>query len=168
MSEINNNITHLDRQGNASMVDVTAKAVTTREAVASCVVRVGPRAMQALVDRKVPKGDVYSTARIAGILGAKKVDDLIPLCHPLPLSFIAIDFEVIPHESCIKIMARAKTDAKTGVEMEAMTAVTIAALTIYDMLKGLDKGIVITDARLEYKSGGKSGAWTRRSTQPQS
>ncbi len=154
-------VTHSDEEGRAQMVDVSTKPATKRIAVASCRVKMGEKALDALMDRSVPKGDVYSTARIAGILAAKRVDSLIPLCHPLPLSFVQVDFELMPGERVLKIVAEARTDAKTGVEMEAMTAVSIAALTVYDMLKGLEKGITITDIRLEYKSGGKSGLWKR-------
>ncbi len=159
-------LTHLDREGRAQMVDVSQKNSTSRVAVASCMVKMGKKAMEALVEKSVPKGDVYSTARIAGILAAKRVDELIPLCHPLPLNFVQVEFELLPDVQTVKITAEARTDAKTGVEMEAMTAVSIAALTVYDMLKGIEKGITITDIQLEYKSGGKSGVWKRGDCSP--
>ncbi|OCC16275.1 Molybdenum cofactor biosynthesis protein MoaC [Dissulfuribacter thermophilus] len=154
-------LSHLDDQGKARMVDVSGKVQTSREAIASCVVKMGEDAFSALLDKSVPKGDVFSTARIAGILAAKRVDELVPLCHPLPLNFVGIDFDLIPEERAVKITATARTTAKTGVEMEAMTAATVAALTVYDMLKALEKGIVITNIQLEYKSGGKSGTWKK-------
>nr|WP_237889849.1 cyclic pyranopterin monophosphate synthase MoaC [Dissulfurimicrobium hydrothermale] len=143
------------------MVDVSHKTATQREAVASGRVMLGEKAFNALTENGVPKGDVLAVARVAGIMAAKKVDALIPLCHPLPLSSIEIDFTLDPIESSVVIQAKVKTNGVTGVEMEALTSVSVAALTIYDMCKALEKGIVIREIRLESKSGGKSGAWKR-------
>ncbi len=139
------------------MVDVSGKEPTKREAVARGRVVLGEKVLAAVRDRSLPKGDLFPVARIAGILAAKKVDELIPLCHPLPLSQVEIDFELEPESQSLVIEARVKTVAPTGVEMEALTAVSVAALTVYDMCKALDKGIRITDIRLVKKSGGKSG-----------
>ncbi len=153
--------THLDSQGRATMVDVSGKAATVREAVASGFVSLGREVMEMILSGTVPKGDVLAAARIAGIMAAKKVDGLIPLCHPLPLHSVSIDFELDEARSGIEIRAKVKTKGVTGVEMEAMTAVSVAALTIYDMCKSITKGIEIGPIRLEYKSGGKSGTWKR-------
>ncbi len=155
---------HLDKTGKAQMVDVSEKTVTKRQAVAIGLVKVNKETFSCLVDKQVPKGDVFATARIAGILAAKKVGNLIPLCHPLPLEHISIDFNLKPDIPGIEIIATASISAKTGVEMEAMTAVSVAALTIYDMCKGLEKGIEITDIKLIKKTGGKSGTWHRRTS----
>lgn len=149
--------THLTEDGRARMVDVSGKEPTKREAVARGRVVLGEKVLAAVRDRSLPKGDLFPVARIAGILAAKKVDELIPLCHPLPLSQVEIDFELEPESQSLVIEARVKTVAPTGVEMEALTAVSVAALTVYDMCKALDKGIRITDIRLVKKSGGKSG-----------
>lgn len=143
------------------MVDVSQKTATQREAVASGRVVLGERAFKALTEGSVSKGDVLAVARVAGIMAAKKVDGLIPLCHPLPLSSVEIDFTLDSIEFSADIRAKVKTNGVTGVEMEALTAVSIAALTIYDMCKAIEKGIVIKDICLESKSGGKSGAWMR-------
>ncbi len=155
-------LTHVDSQGKARMVDVTEKAVTLREAVASGKIRIGEKAFKLIMEKGIPKGDVFAVARVAGIMAAKKVDDLIPLCHPLPLHSVEVDF--IPDEQnwTIGIKARVKTKGVTGVEMEALTAVSVAALTIYDMCKSVDKDLLIHEVRLEYKSGGKSGTWMRK------
>lgn len=156
---------HLDLKGRAVMVDVTEKQVTKREAMASARVFMTRETLNKLLNDAVPKGDVLAVARVAGIMAAKKVADLIPLCHPLPLQSIEVSFR--PFESVdsgeygIEITAVAKTTAVTGVEMEAMTAVSVAALTIYDMCKALEKGITISDVCLQYKTGGKSGQWCR-------
>lgn len=152
---------HLDEKGHARMVDVSQKAVTQREAIASGKVVLGEKAFNALTEGSVPKGDVLAVARVAGIMAAKKVDGLIPLCHPLPLSSVEINFTLDPAEFSAGIKAKVKTNGVTGVEMEALTAVSIAALTIYDMCKAIEKGIVIKDICLEFKSGGKSGAWMK-------
>jgi len=150
-------LTHLDQQGHAQMVDVGAKAVTQREAVARGFVVMMPETLALIMGGKVEKGDVFATARLAGIMGAKQTPQLIPLCHPLPLSQVTVDLEPDPARNGVEITARVKTEAKTGVEMEALTAVSVAALTIYDMCKSLDRGICIQSVRLVSKRGGKSG-----------
>ena len=150
-------LSHYDESGRASMVDVSAKQPTTREAEASAFVAMSSAVLQSLA--KNPKGDPFETARIAGIMAAKKTSDLIPLCHPLPLSHI--DVELTQCENGIAIASRARTTAQTGVEMEALVAASVAALTLYDMCKALDKGIEIRDIVLQRKSGGKSGDYQR-------
>jgi len=142
------------------MVDVSAKDDTVREAVAESLVQLKPELISALKDGDIPKGDVLATARIAGIQAAKKCSDLIPLCHPLPLSKVNIDLSI--EDTQVRIRALCKTTGKTGVEMEALTAASVAALTIYDMCKALDKGIEISSTRLLSKSGGKSGDWMNK------
>lgn len=142
------------------MVDVTDKSLTTREAVASARVTTRPEILDALLDGSLPKGDALATARIAGIQAAKKTSDLVPLCHPLPLDWVRVDFERTDGESLL-IRCTARTTAKTGVEMEAMCGAMIAALTIYDMTKAADKSIVIGPVQLESKTGGKSGSYRR-------
>ena len=149
--------THLTKDGQATMVDVSQKPPTAREAVARGRVLLGPKVFQAVCDQNLPKGDLFAVARVAGIMAAKKTSSLIPLCHPLPLTKVEVNFELEPEEFALSIEARARTVAQTGVEMEALTAVSVAALTIYDMCKGLDKGLRITDIRLVKKTGGKSG-----------
>lgn len=136
------------------MVDVSGKNVTKRTAIASATINLTPAVLSAIQDKTVPKGDVYATARIAGITAAKKTSELIPLCHQIPLSAVTVKFET--KDCAILIIAKATTEAKTGVEMEALTAVSVAALTLYDMVKGLDKGCTITDISLLEKTGGKS------------
>ncbi len=143
------------------MVDVGAKPVTERRAVAEGLVRMEPATAAAVAAGDAPKGDVISTARIAGIQAAKRTAELIPLCHPLPLSYVDVAIEVEPDEGLVKIRAEARTSAQTGVEMEALTACCVAALTVYDMVKGLERGVEIGGVRLVEKSGGKSGHWTR-------
>lgn len=152
-------LTHLDESGAAHMVDVSAKTDTVREAVAEGRIEMSAEALQAIVDGSAKKGDVLATARIAGIMAAKKTSELIPLCHPLLLSKIAVDFSFEP--DAIRATARVLLTGQTGVEMEAMTAVSVALLTIYDMAKALDKAMTISDIRLLTKSGGKSGDWVR-------
>jgi len=152
-------LSHLDAAGNARMVDVADKAPTPRSATASAIVRLGAQAWALLRDN--PKGEVLNTARIAGILAAKRCAELIPLCHSLPLSVVDIAFASDDDTHCITIDATCRCEGKTGVEMEAMTACSVAALTIYDMCKAADKGIVIEAIRLQAKSGGKSGTWRR-------
>jgi cyclic pyranopterin phosphate synthase len=152
-------LTHLDEHGAARMVDVSAKETTAREATAEAVIVLSAEAFAAVVEEAAPKGDVLAAARIAGIMAAKKTSELIPLCHPVPLSKLAIEFEALPERNAILIAATAKTAAQTGVEMEALTAASIAALTIYDMVKAVDKGAVIESVRLLTKSGGKSGVY---------
>ncbi len=143
------------------MVDVSAKKSTLREAEASARVVLGERAFNMLMEGGLPKGDAMAAARIAGIMAAKKVDELIPLCHPLPLQSVELDFRADDQAKAVEIRARTKINNVTGVEMEAMTAVSVAALTIYDMCKSVEKGIFIEKIRLEFKTGGKSGTWTR-------
>ena len=148
--------THLNEQGQALMVDVSNKVESTREARALARVTLPVTIVNKLLDQSIPKGDVFSTARIAGIQGAKRCADLIPLCHPLPISKVAIDFEW--GDGYLDILCTVKTRGVTGVEMEALTGASVAGLTIYDMCKGIDKGMSI-DTRLLQKSGGKSGDW---------
>ncbi len=149
-------LTHLDSQGRANMVDVTEKAVTSREAVAEARVRMLPQTLQMIVDGEHPKGDVFAVARIAGIQAAKKTSDLIPLCHPLMLTSVKVELAADGVDA-VRIVARCKLAGQTGVEMEALTAASIAALTIYDMCKAVDKGMIIENVRLLEKVGGKSG-----------
>ncbi|MFJ3903271.1 cyclic pyranopterin monophosphate synthase MoaC [Streptomyces sp. NPDC090025] len=152
-------LTHIDEAGAARMVDVSAKDVTARTARASGRVLVAPRVIELLRGEGVPKGDALATARIAGIMGAKKTPELIPLCHPLAVSGVTLDLKVT--DDAVEILATVKTTDRTGVEMEALTAVSVAALTVVDMVKAVDKGAVISDVRVEEKTGGKSGHWTR-------
>ena len=154
-----NTLTHFDKTGSAHMVDVTDKAVTHRVAVATCRVNLSAQSVQLIKDGVAKKGDVLGVARLAGIMAAKKTSDIIPLCHPLSLSKISIEFVINSELNHIEIQATVKTSGKTGVEMEALTAVTISALTIYDMLKSADKFIVIKDTRLLFKDGGKSSTF---------
>ena len=151
------NLTHLNPSGEAHMVDVSDKIDTVRSATAQSRLALTKAVVTAIGDDNLPKGDLYATARIAGIHAAKKCSDLIPLCHPLPLSKITVD--IVLQGNDLIITAVCKTTGKTGVEMEALTAASVAALTVYDMCKALDKGIIIRDVRLLEKSGGKSGAW---------
>jgi cyclic pyranopterin phosphate synthase len=153
-------LTHVDRRGRVKMVDVGAKAVTTREAVARGTITMSPAALRLIRRGAVKKGDPLQTARIAGILAAKQTASLIPLCHPLPLSNVQVD--LIPRPRGYDIEARVRTTAQTGVEMEALTAVAVAALTVYDMVKAVDRAMVIGDIRLMFKSGGRSGTYHRR------
>lgn len=153
-------LSHLDPAGRARMVDVSAKAVTHRTAVASARVTLTPAVFELVSAGRLPKGDVAAAARLAGILAAKRTDELIPLCHPIGLDAVDVDVELIPPET-VRITAEARVEAKTGVEMEALTAVSVAALTVYDMCKSADKGITIGPIRLESKTGGKSGAYHR-------
>lgn len=152
-------LTHLDEQGRARMVDVGDKLVTQRRAVARAVVRMTPATAQRLIAHDVPKGDVLATARIAGIQAAKRTSELIPLCHALPLSSVSIEEDVDAAAGTLTLVAEARTTAQTGVEMEALTAASVAALTVYDMLKALERGIEIVSVRLVHKSGGESGDW---------
>lgn len=150
-----NRLTHLDEQGQARMVDIGGKQPTKRQAVATGRIRMIPQALAAIREGDTPKGDVLAAARIAGIMAAKKTGELIPLCHPLALDAVTLDFAF--EEGALRATATASLTGKTGVEMEAMTATSIALLTIYDMAKALDKGMVIEEIRLLSKSGGKSG-----------
>ncbi|ORT58574.1 cyclic pyranopterin monophosphate synthase MoaC [Streptomyces sp. CB03238] len=152
-------LTHIDESGAARMVDVSGKDVTARTARATGRVLVSPRVIELLRGEGVPKGDALATARIAGIMGAKRTPDLIPLCHPLAVSGVKLDLSVA--DDAVEIAATVKTTDRTGVEMEALTAVTVAALTVVDMIKAVDKAAVITDVRVEEKTGGKSGHYRR-------
>ncbi|WP_176595717.1 MULTISPECIES: cyclic pyranopterin monophosphate synthase MoaC [Sphingobium] len=150
-------LTHLDKDGSAHMVDVSAKAVTARQAVATGRISMSGEAAAAIAQGLVKKGDVLAVARVAGIMAAKRTAELIPLCHPIPLSSVSIAFDL--DDSGVTVTATAKTAGQTGVEMEALTAASVALLTVYDMAKALDKGMVISDVRLLSKTGGKSGDW---------
>jgi cyclic pyranopterin phosphate synthase len=152
-----NRLTHLDAVGNARMVDVGGKHETQRVAVASGKISMSAEALAAIRDGAVPKGDVLAAARIAGIMAAKKTAELIPLCHPLALDSVTVDFSI--EDGAVRATASASLTGRTGVEMEALTATSVALLTIYDMAKALDKGMVISDLRLIAKRGGKSGDW---------
>jgi cyclic pyranopterin phosphate synthase len=154
-------LSHVDAQGRARMVDVAEKAVTVREAVAAGTVRLSLEVLRLIVTGQMPKGDALAAARIAGILAAKKTPELIPLCHPLPIASVQVEFAPDENKGIIAIEARVKVEGKTGVEMEALTAVSVAALTIYDMCKAVDKNIVISDICLLKKTGGKSGTYLR-------
>ncbi|MEZ5573273.1 MAG: cyclic pyranopterin monophosphate synthase MoaC [Halioglobus sp.] len=156
-------LTHLDSQGAARMVDIGDKAVTDRIAVAAAVVTMQPQTLALLEQGAHKKGDVLAVARIAGIQAAKKCADLIPLCHPLMLNSVDISFEIQPQSSSVSIQSCCKVTGKTGVEMEALTAASVAALTIYDMCKAVDRGIEIHGITLLRKEGGKSGIWQRNS-----
>lgn len=151
--------THFDASGNANMVDVTDKAETFREAVAAGSVVMQSDTLKMIAEGDHKKGDVLAVARIAGIQGAKKCSDLIPLCHPLMLTSVKLDFHIDHEDSAVHISSRCKLSGQTGVEMEALTAVSVAALTIYDMCKAVDKAMTIKDIRLLSKSGGRSGDW---------
>jgi len=152
-------LTHLKPSGDAHMVDVTAKPSTARRAVARGRINLGPQALEAVASRQSKKGDVLAIAQLAGIQGAKRTSDLIPLCHPIPID--AVDVELVLDGSSVVVTATAATVWRTGVEMEAMTAVMAALLTIYDMLKAVDRGMTIENVRLLEKAGGRSGHWTR-------
>ena len=153
-------LTHLDEHGAARMVDVSEKVATVREATAEARIMLSPEAFEAALSPQAPKGDVLAAARVAGIMAAKKTSELIPLCHPIPLSKAQIEFEPRAEDSSLRIVAIARTTAQTGVEMEAMVAVSVAALTVYDMVKAIDRAASIQGVRLLAKSGGKSGAYT--------
>ena len=152
-------LTHLDSSGAARMVDVSDKAITSRVAVATGRVLLRPETVALLRDGEVPKGDAIAVARLAGIMAAKRTPDLIPLCHPLAISGVTVDLDVV--DEGVSVTATVKTTDRTGVEMEALTSVTVAALTVIDMVKAVDKQAVITDVRVESKTGCKSGDWTR-------
>jgi cyclic pyranopterin phosphate synthase len=152
-------LTHIDDDGAARMVDVSAKAVTAREAIASGRIDMSKEAATAIAQGLVKKGDVLAVARVAGIMAAKRTADLIPLCHPIALSAMTVDFDL--NDGGVIVTATARTAGQTGVEMEALTAASVALLTIYDMAKALDKAMVIGGVRLEAKTGGKSGDWRR-------
>ena len=150
---------HIDNKGNVQMVDIADKAITKRKAIASGTITTSRKTIDSIKENTNKKGDVLSVAQLAGIIGAKKTSDLIPLCHPLNLSSVKVDLVCDPDRSAVDIKATCKLSAKTGVEMEALTAVSVAALTVYDMCKAVDRGIVLSDIRLVHKEGGKSGAY---------
>ncbi len=154
-------LTHFDKDGQAIMVDVSEKPLTVREAVAKGEIQMQPETLQKILAQRIKKGDVFSVARLAGIMAAKQTASLIPLCHPLPLSAVEIDFDSDPQRGRVTITATTKVTGQTGIEMEALTAVSIAALTIYDMCKAIDREMVIERICLLKKSGGKSGTFTR-------
>lgn len=153
-------LTHVDESGAARMVDVGAKAETRREATAECLVRMEPATLRALRDAQLAKGDALGVARVAGIMAAKRTSELIPLCHPLPITSVGVDFEL--EEAGVRILATARVTGRTGVEMEALTAAAVAGLTLIDMVKGVEPGVWIEAVRLLEKSGGKSGTWQRQ------
>ena len=152
-------LTHIDDQGRARMVDVSDKPATTREAVAEGLVRMSPELRDLALDGQAEKGDVRAVAEVAGVMAAMRTSELIPLCHPLPLPKVEVSVEGA--DDGVRVIARAKTTGQTGVEMEALTAVSVACLTVYDMLKAADKAMVIEGVKLLSQSGGKSGDWTR-------
>ncbi|MDA8585940.1 cyclic pyranopterin monophosphate synthase MoaC [Rhodobacteraceae bacterium] len=152
-------LTHFDAKGEAHMVDVSGKAVTDRLAVAEGYIRMTPETLALITEGRAKKGDVLSVARLAGIMGAKKTADLIPLCHPLPITKVALDLTADPTRPGIRVEATVKTGGQTGVEMEALTAVATACLTVYDMVKAVEKSMVIEGIRLVLKEGGKSGRY---------
>ncbi len=157
--------THLDARGHARMVDVGEKSVTRRTATASALVRTRPDVIEAIRAQAVAKGDVLAVARIAGIQAAKRTDELIPLCHSLPLESVEVDLALTPEG--VRVTATASLTAKTGVEMEALVAASVAALTVYDMCKALDRAMVVDAVQLELKSGGRSGDWRRTKVEPE-
>ena len=154
-------LSHLDEAGHARMVDVSGKAVTVREALARSRVEMARSTLARIQEGGIGKGDVLAVARVAGIMAAKRTGELIPLCHPLPLSSVTVEFQPDADHGVLRIDVCCRTEARTGVEMEAMTAASVAALTVYDMCKGVEKGISIGDVQLIEKHGGKSGSWYR-------
>lgn len=154
-------LTHVDKKGKAKMVDVTSKDITVREAVAKGNIFMQQGTLKAILTNEIKKGDVLGVARVAGIMAAKRTGEIIPLCHPLNITSIDISFEPVRDKDCIDITATVKVSSQTGVEMEALTAVSVAALTIYDMCKAIDKGMTISNIRLIKKTGGKGGAYIR-------
>ncbi|MBI5181396.1 MAG: cyclic pyranopterin monophosphate synthase MoaC [Nitrospirae bacterium] len=154
-------LTHFDEKGQPRMVDVSDKSDTQRMAIACCIVYMKSATLQLIQDKKVAKGDVLYVAQVAGIMAAKKTSELIPMCHPLNITSIKLSLEPNSERSCIEIEAQVKITGKTGVEMEALTAVAVAGLTVYDMCKAVDRDITISDIRLIEKSGGKSGEYKR-------
>jgi cyclic pyranopterin phosphate synthase len=153
-------LSHINSAGEANMVDVSDKAVTQRRAVAQATVQMRPETLLAIQNDELKKGEVLAVARVAGIQAAKRCSDLIPLCHPLPINKVKIDFEVLSATQ-LRIQAECRVSGQTGVEMEALTGASVAALTVYDMCKAIDKAMVISDVCLLEKQGGKSGEWTR-------
>lgn len=162
-NSMNNPFTHIDDRGNARMVDVSEKAVTMRTARAIARVKLKPETIELLLKKALPKGDVLTVAKVAGIMAAKKTSELIPMCHPLNISQVDIEFRVLKEQGLIEIESSVKVEAKTGVEMEALVAASVSALTIYDMCKAVEREIVITDIMLLEKSGGRSGTFKRKS-----
>ena len=160
--ENNEGLTHIDEKGNAVMVDVSHKAESKRTAVASGRIYMSRKALDAACKGNAPKGDVLGCARVAGIMAAKNTPGLIPLCHPLRLSSVVIDFETDQEECCIICVCRVSLTDRTGAEMEALTGVSVALLTVYDMLKAVDRSMELSDIRLEEKSGGKSGVYRKK------
>jgi cyclic pyranopterin phosphate synthase len=158
-SVVSSRLTHLDESGAARMVDVGAKAETRREATAECVVRMAAATLDAIRASELAKGDALGVARVAGIMAAKRTSELIPLCHPLPITSVDVDFELM--ERGVRIVATARVTGRTGVEMEALTAAAVAGLTVIDMVKGVEPGVWLEAVRLLEKSGGKSGVWKR-------
>ena len=156
-----NTLSHFDDAGNARMVDVSGKPVTAREAIARGVITMNAEAFAAVQNGTVKKGDVLGVARVAGIMATKRTSDLIPLCHPLPLTKVNLDFNLLPEQQAVEALCTVKTSGVTGVEMEALTGVTTALLTIYDMCKAVDKGMELGEIHLVKKSGGKSGLYVR-------
>jgi cyclic pyranopterin phosphate synthase len=156
-------LTHVDERGEARMVDVAGKEVTHRRAVAGAIIRMKPATLAMIVEGRAPKGDVLAVARVAGIMAAKRTSDLVPLCHPLSITRASVDLE--PAEDGVRVTATVETDGKTGVEMEALTAASVAALTLYDMCKAVDRGMTVDGLGLLAKEGGKSGTWTREEEQ---
>ena len=159
---MNSSFSHLDGQGNVTMVDVGNKQATERVAIAEAVVELGPATLELLLKVALPKGDVLVTAQVAGIMAAKRTSELIPLCHPVPLSFVDVRFETQDTPPAVLIEAEARTSDRTGVEMEALVAAQVAAATIYDMCKAVQKDMIIRDVRLVHKSGGRTGTFERR------
>ena len=159
-------LTHLDEHGSARMVDVGDKPQSERRAVARATVRMTPATAAAVARGDAPKGDVLGTARIAGIQAAKRTDELIPLCHGLPLTYAGVEAEIDEAAGTVTLVAEARTQARTGVEMEALTAASVAALTVYDMVKGVEKGVEIAEVVLLEKTGGRSGDWRREPSGP--
>jgi cyclic pyranopterin phosphate synthase len=156
-------LTHLDRTGRPRMVDVSDKPVSARRAAAEAFVALGPETLSLIIDGRNPKGDVLSVAELAGVMGGKRTSELIPLCHPLPLTDLVVTVTPDRTAGGLRIRTEAATTAQTGVEMEALTAASVAALTIYDMVKGTERGVAIGEIRLVRKAGGRSGEWVRRS-----
>jgi len=160
--EIMSRLTHFDSKGRAVMVDVSDKAETERMAIARGRVAMKPATLKLILAKGVAKGDVLTVAQLAGIAGAKRTPDLVPLCHPIAITSVKVALTPVRRPAAIDIEARVKTTGRTGVEMEALTAVAVAALTVYDMCKAVDRDMVLSDIRLEHKSGGKSGTWRRK------
>ncbi|UYG17133.1 cyclic pyranopterin monophosphate synthase MoaC [Brachybacterium huguangmaarense] len=158
-ADLADDLTHVRADGSAHMVDVTGKTTTSRSAAARAVLRTRPDVVARIVDGDLPKGEALSVARLAGIMGAKRTSDLVPLCHPLPLTGVEVDLDA--HDDVVEILARVRTRGVTGVEMEALTAVTVAALTLFDMIKAVDHLATIEAVQVLAKSGGKSGDWDR-------